>query len=916
MAKRALITCLLIAEITTAVSGCGMSVHNEVTVRALSSFSPAITEYEKYSNFIREYPTFVQTGSFFPDWGYDCLENPEQSEAAHWPEFLRAGVNYIRERYPIPWTDEQTAQSIIAFLFAITSHDVADVSWHSLRMRNGFIRVMADINFGGDYAKAHTVADNGGEFTLSHMSKLDYLLDIWEAPLSDIKEIYAKMGLQARPEEMSYCIQKAFTAQQANKRLGKHFFAVYGQQSPFLIEQFTSYYRGGLNEMAANTHECWYALAKWLEEGANEFFPCRVFAQYSTIDQAERRRLSEKARARKDDENEQTDTHTSDDEYIDFGKIMRTDAAEMLDVIGLRVKSSMDERGVARFYLEDRRNRTTDEITDITEDELEKIHTIIRRAIIGNKSHSNSRDQRPLSLSVQTSPFQTSVSVSPESPSNTTGLPAICYPVKEARKTSITLDISQPYASLGHAMCVGDFNNDGFKDLVLTAPYYTSQSSAALHIGRVFILDGETSQLRRSNVHTTADVAALANHTLTNPEQSAQARFGWSCAVVDLNGDGVDDLVISAPGAGNATDWSEEPEHTYHPPPPDIYSGRIYVYFGHAGSGLSTTPNITIQPGDARVSLGLKIEQLGQALVAGDIDGDGKKDLIIGCPFCSLRIRGVTEQVGAVFFILSSRNHSGILPLSEADHVLLSPLKRKRELFGSVIELVNHADSAKATLIVSARGYGNNRIPMAGKLYGYEITTREKQGDQMLPMPELVIRKTFDLSGTEKFQGLGSAILAGDFRGDGKMLLAVSSGSETHQLAFPPRLKFWQAGALRIIDFTALRNDSLVSDLRLGEGMYALLYGSESASHFGSAVHANGKGTIWVSEPFALWESGKIYKYSFNQNTGLLIPGAEECLTTSENRSKFGSKMVEIDVDGDGVDDFIIAAVHSSKNVR
>src|SRR5690349_9444177 len=108
--------------------------------------------------------------------------------------------------------------------------------------------------------------------------------------------------------------------------------------------------------MAANTHECWYALAKWLEEGASEFFPCRIFAQYSTIDQAERRRLSEKARARKDDENEQTDTHTSDDEYIDFGKIMRTHAAEMLDVIGLRVKSSMDERGVARFYLEDRRN--------------------------------------------------------------------------------------------------------------------------------------------------------------------------------------------------------------------------------------------------------------------------------------------------------------------------------------------------------------------------------------------------------------------------------------------------------------------------------------------------------------------------------------------------------------------------------
>jgi len=217
--------------------------------------------------------------------------------------------------------------------------------------------------------------------------------------------------------------------------------------------------------MAASTHECWYALAKWFEEGVSEFFPCRVFAQYSTIDQTEQRRVSEKARAREDDKNEQANMHTEDDDYIDFGKIMRTHDAEMLDVIGLRVKSSMDERGVARFYLEDRRNRTTDEITDVTEDELEKVRAIIKRAITGNKSHSNRRDQRPLSIEVQTSPFQTSVSVPPTPPSNTTGLPAICYPVTEARKAAITLDIPQPYAGLGHAMCVGDFNNDGFKDL-------------------------------------------------------------------------------------------------------------------------------------------------------------------------------------------------------------------------------------------------------------------------------------------------------------------------------------------------------------------------------------------------------------------------------------------------------------------
>jgi glycosylphosphatidylinositol phospholipase D len=72
-------------------------------------------------------------------------------------------------------------QKRVAFIFAIASHDAADVSWHNLRgMSHGFIQEMADVNFHGSYNEAHDAADSGGEFTLSHMTDLGYLtVSIW-----------------------------------------------------------------------------------------------------------------------------------------------------------------------------------------------------------------------------------------------------------------------------------------------------------------------------------------------------------------------------------------------------------------------------------------------------------------------------------------------------------------------------------------------------------------------------------------------------------------------------------------------------------------------------------------------------------------------------------------------------------------
>ncbi|WP_204153456.1 integrin alpha, partial [Leptolyngbya sp. CCY15150] len=86
----------------------------------------------------------------------------------------------------------------------------------------------------------------------------------------------------------------------------------------------------------------------------------------------------------------------------------------------------------------------------------------------------------------------------------------------------------------------------------------------------------------------------------------------------DINGDGIDDLIISAPGADpNSSD-----------------SGSSYVVFG--GGDFSIPLNLSTLNGSNGFRLdGVSINDASGRSVssAGDINGDGVDDLIIGAPF-------------------------------------------------------------------------------------------------------------------------------------------------------------------------------------------------------------------------------------------------------------------------------------------
>lgn len=394
--------------------------------------------------------------------------------------------------------------------------------------------------------------------------------------------------------------------------------------------------------------------------------------------------------------------------------------------------------------------------------------------------------------------------------------------------------IPEPGDNFGAALATGDFNNDGYGDLVVGTPGEDDNS------GELRVLYGSARGLQVVGVGAPPEKWIRRGLPGVEGTRRLDDRFGDVLAAGDFNNDGYDDIAVGAPGFFSAN--------------PDRYAeGSVSVFYGsvtgiqfngqggpddqfwkqglnglqgvsqrhdHFGNALTVADfnrdgfadlaiGIVSNPGGGALSVlygsaaglqatgsGAPDDQFigrdspgvkghggeggfGAALTAGDFNGDGFADLAVGAPFPFERTGSLNVLYGSLSGLQATGSGGPDDQLWSPDSADVAGTGTPGEKFGASLTAGDFNREGFADLAIGAPYKSRSGLLWYGQVYVLYGSGAGIQAGTNGPEDQLWDRGSIDLQGPvpASYDFFGFALAAGDFNNDGCADLVIGNGA-------------------------------------------------------------------------------------------------------------------------------------------